>query len=221
VNTHERQRNLRRRYTICYTTSRRCFVIAVPPRPSANPECRVLEHQPVGSSPSPGKRTASRACDRRYRRLWSSRSRIGDRSPMVIGHNSFRSQVPTGSCWTVDMTQPGPNPDNYPPIDPTEPVPDDPGPLSPDTPETLPPAPVEPMPGPDDPDSVPASIRLTVSQHGQSPRTRWCYGRTCPIAISDGTRTHTHINHERTNTNSAFYPFRGYACRQPAADRGR
>src|SRR5665647_1026120 len=66
---------------------------------------------------------------------------------MVIGHSSFRSQAPTGSCWTVDMTQPGPDPDNYPPIDPTEPVPDDPGPLSPDTPETLPPAPVEPMPG--------------------------------------------------------------------------
>ena len=53
------------------------------------------------------------------------------------------------------MTQPGPDPDNYPPIDPAEPVPDDPGPLLPDTPETLPPAPVEPMPGPDDPDSVP------------------------------------------------------------------
>jgi hypothetical protein len=84
------------------------------------------------------------------------RTPMGDRSPMVIGHSSFRSQVPTGSCWTVEMTQPGPNPDNYPPIDPTEPVPDDPGPLSPDTPETLPPAPVEPMPGPDDPDSVPA-----------------------------------------------------------------
>src|ERR1035437_21047 len=47
-------------------------------------------------------------------------------------------------------------PDNYPPIDPTEPVPDDPGPLSPDIPETLPPASVEPMPGLDDPDSVPA-----------------------------------------------------------------
>src|SRR5665811_1742836 len=62
---------------------------------------------------------------------------------------------PSGSCRTVDMTQPGPDPDNYPSIDPTEPVPDDPGPLSPDTPETLPPAPVEPMPGPDDPDSVP------------------------------------------------------------------
>src|SRR5450631_2065266 len=74
---------------------------------------------------------------------------------MVIGHSPFRSQGPTGSCRTVDMTQPGPDPDNYPPIDPTEPVPDDPGPLSPDTPETLPPAPVEPMPGPDDPDSVP------------------------------------------------------------------
>jgi len=60
------------------------------------------------------------------------------------------------------MTQPGPDPDSYPPIDPTEPVPDDPGPLSPDTPETLPPAPVEPMPGPDDPDSVPVgqSVRL-------------------------------------------------------------
>jgi hypothetical protein len=54
------------------------------------------------------------------------------------------------------VTQPGPDPDNYPPIDPTEPVPDDPGELSPDTPETLPPAPVEPMPGPDDPDAVPA-----------------------------------------------------------------
>src|SRR5665811_160552 len=82
------------------------------------------------------------------------------RRPMVIDHSPFRSQTPTGSCWTVDMTQPGPDPDNYPPIDPTEPVPDDPGPLSPDTPETLPPAPVEPMPGPDDPDSVPV---------GQSP----------------------------------------------------
>jgi hypothetical protein len=35
-------------------------------------------------------------------------------------------------------------------------APDDPGELSPDTPETLPPAPVEPMPGPDDPDAVPA-----------------------------------------------------------------
>lgn len=68
----------------------------------------------------------------------------------------FLSQAPRDSCWMVTMTQPGPDPDNYPPIDPTEPVPDDPGPLSPDTPETLPPAPVEPMPGPDDPDSVPA-----------------------------------------------------------------
>jgi hypothetical protein len=28
-------------------------------------------------------------------------------------------------------------------------------------------------------------------------------------AIGDRTRTHTHIKHERTNTNSAFYPFRG------------
>ena len=27
------------------------------------------------------------------------------------------------------MVQPGPDPDNYPPIDPTEPVPDDPGEL--------------------------------------------------------------------------------------------
>src|SRR5665648_289451 len=43
---------------------------------------------------------------------------------------------PSGSCRTVNMTQPGPDPDNYPPIDPAEPVPDDPGPLSPDTPET-------------------------------------------------------------------------------------
>jgi len=62
------------------------------------------------------------------------------------------------------MTQPGPDPDGYPPIDPTEPVPDDPGPLSPDTPETLPPAPVEPMPGPDDPDSVPVGQSARLSQ---------------------------------------------------------
>ena len=61
-----------------------------------------------------------------------------------------------GSCSSEGMVQPGPDPDNYPPIDPSEPVPDDPGELSPDTPETLPPAPVEPMPGPDDPDAVPA-----------------------------------------------------------------
>lgn len=53
------------------------------------------------------------------------------------------------------MVQPGPNPDDYPPIDPSEPVPDDPGELLPDTPETLPPAPVEPLPGPDDPGNVP------------------------------------------------------------------
>jgi hypothetical protein len=53
------------------------------------------------------------------------------------------------------MVQPGPDPDNYPPIDPSEPIPDDGSELSSDTPETLPPAPVEPMPGPDDPDSVP------------------------------------------------------------------
>src|SRR5450631_2595825 len=54
VNTRERQRNLRRCYTDCYTTSRRCFVIAVSPRPSANPDCRILEHQPVGPLPRPG-----------------------------------------------------------------------------------------------------------------------------------------------------------------------
>src|SRR5664279_3858295 len=54
VNAHERRRNLRRGYTIGYMTSRRCFVIAVSPRPSANPECRVLEHQPVGPRPRPG-----------------------------------------------------------------------------------------------------------------------------------------------------------------------
>jgi hypothetical protein len=53
------------------------------------------------------------------------------------------------------MVQPGPDPDNYPPIDPDEPVPDDPAELSPDTPTTLPAAPVEPMPGPDDPGNVP------------------------------------------------------------------
>lgn len=62
------------------------------------------------------------------------------------------------------MVQPGPDPGNYPPIDPDEPVPDDPGTLLPDTPETLPPAPVEPMPGPDDPDSVPAYGRVVASQ---------------------------------------------------------
>ena len=66
-----------------------------------------------------------------------------------------RGQV-GASCTSWLMVQPGPDPDNYPPIDPTEPVPDDPGELLPDTPETLPPAPIEPMPGPDDPDSVPA-----------------------------------------------------------------
>lgn len=58
--------------------------------------------------------------------------------------------------YQVGMVMPGPDPDDYPPIDPNEPVPDDPGPLSPDTPETLPPAPVEPMPGPDDPGNVPS-----------------------------------------------------------------
>jgi hypothetical protein len=61
----------------------------------------------------------------------------------------------TAGCSTGDMVQPGPDPDNYPPIDPSEPIPDDGSELSSDTPETLPPAPVEPMPGPDDPDSVP------------------------------------------------------------------
>ena len=73
------------------------------------------------------------------------------------------------------MTQPGPDPDNYPPIDPTEPVPDDPGQLSPDTPETLPPAPVESMPGPDDPDSVPAGQSawlLPARSPADTPRTR-------------------------------------------------
>src|SRR5664280_2773121 len=65
---------------------------------------------------------------RRPRPLPSPRPSPTIRNRMVIGYRSFRSQVPTGSCWTVDMTQPGPDPDNYPPIDPTEPVPDDPGP---------------------------------------------------------------------------------------------
>ncbi len=64
--------------------------------------------------------------------------------------------IEAGEGYRGRMVQPGPDPDNYPPIDPSEPVPDDPGELSPDTPETLPPAPVEPMPGPDDPDGVPA-----------------------------------------------------------------
>ena len=71
------------------------------------------------------------------------------RAPRQLGKPLSRGR-------TVGMTQPGPDPDSYPPIDPTEPVPDDPGELSPDTPETLPPAPVEPLPGPDHPDSVPA-----------------------------------------------------------------
>ena len=72
-----------------------------------------------------------------------------------LGSGLVREQQ-VGSCTSGLMVQPGPDPDNYPPIDPTEPVPDDPGELLPDTPETLPPAPVEPMPGPDDPDAVPA-----------------------------------------------------------------
>ena len=53
------------------------------------------------------------------------------------------------------MVQPGPDPDDYPPIDPGEPVPDDPGELLPDTPDTLPPAPIEPGRGPGEPDGVP------------------------------------------------------------------
>jgi len=60
------------------------------------------------------------------------------------------------------MVRPGPDPDSYPPIDPDDPVPDDPGELS-DTSATLPPAPVEPMPGPDDPDSVPAWTELSAA----------------------------------------------------------
>lgn len=63
--------------------------------------------------------------------------------------------MPADGWQTHVMVQPGPNPDNYPPIDPSEPVPDDPGELLPDTPETLPPAPIEPLPGPDDPGNVP------------------------------------------------------------------
>jgi hypothetical protein len=58
-------------------------------------------------------------------------------------------------CQNLQMVQPGPNPDSYPPIDPSEPIPDDPGELLPDTPETLPPPPIEPLPGPDDPGNVP------------------------------------------------------------------
>jgi hypothetical protein len=53
------------------------------------------------------------------------------------------------------MVQPGPDPDDYPPIDPGEPVPDDPGELLPDTPDTLPPAPIEPGRGPGEPGGVP------------------------------------------------------------------
>ncbi|MFF5083531.1 hypothetical protein ACFY36_41330 [Actinoplanes sp. NPDC000266] len=45
------------------------------------------------------------------------------------------------------MTQPDLNPDDYPPIDPREPVPDDVGELLPGAPDELPEAPVEPMPG--------------------------------------------------------------------------
>ena len=56
---------------------------------------------------------------------------------------------------TIVMVQPGPDPDNYPPIDPGEPVPDDPGELLPDTPDTLPPAPIEPGRGPGEPGGVP------------------------------------------------------------------
>jgi len=107
-------------------------------------------HAAATRSSAPGERQPV-ISDSPSRRICVHRKRIacGDRP---------RSATPRTwpSCRTVNMTQPGPDPDNYPPIDPTEPVPDDPGPLSPDTPETLPPAPVEPMPGPDHPDSVPA-----------------------------------------------------------------
>jgi hypothetical protein len=80
----------------------------------------------------------------------------------------------SGTGRTSGMVQPGPDPDNYPPIDPSEPVPDDPGELSPDTPETLPPAPVEPMPGPDDPNSVPAHRLKGGREPLRSDRTRRC-----------------------------------------------
>lgn len=84
------------------------------------------------------------------------------------------------------MTHPGPDPDDYPPIDPTEPVPDDPGPLSPDTPEALPPAPVEPKPGPDDPDSVPVSSRrLSLASPETQPRGVGAIRRTSlPMGLS-------------------------------------
>lgn len=42
------------------------------------------------------------------------------------------------------MVNPDQVPEDYPPIDPAEPVPDDPGVLLPDTPDTLPPPPIEP-----------------------------------------------------------------------------
>ncbi|GIJ44908.1 hypothetical protein Val02_17940 [Virgisporangium aliadipatigenens] len=53
------------------------------------------------------------------------------------------------------MVNPAEVPDDYPPIDPGEPIPDDPGELLPDTPDTLPPAPHEPGRGPGDPGGVP------------------------------------------------------------------
>lgn len=100
---------------------------------------------------------------------WGPPRRRGDRRPPWSARGAWRGvthvrwfghdlgiRVGDSRGRKTGMVQPGPDPDSYPPIDPTEPVPDDPGELSPDTPETLPPAPVEPMPGPDDPDSVPA-----------------------------------------------------------------
>jgi hypothetical protein len=85
------------------------------------------------------------------------------------------------------MVQPGPDPDNYPPIDPREPVPDDPGELLPDTPTTLPPAPVEPMPGPDDPGNVPVARSHEAGFGGTSSKT--------PVspAISNTRRTRSGI----------------------------
>jgi hypothetical protein len=44
------------------------------------------------------------------------------------------------------MSLPDLNPDEYPPIDPREPVPDDAGELLPGAPDELPEAPVEPLP---------------------------------------------------------------------------
>jgi hypothetical protein len=44
------------------------------------------------------------------------------------------------------MSQPNLDPEEYPPLDPREPAPDDAGALLDDTPDDLPEAPVEPMP---------------------------------------------------------------------------